>query len=175
MTSPISKLRLLAIVLMTATSLLCNAQDAQMGQLIDQLVTSIDRSQPQTFLEGIAGLKRLEAMYPDAVAPKFYTALESLNFSVLNPHAEQTDAMLEETGRRIEELEKRQDMDQSDLNTLKGFLYMVRIVQDPAQNGRRYYMDVIRYFDKALKLNPDNELAKGLQEKFFEGMNQSMQ
>ncbi len=175
MTSPISKLRLLAIALMTATSLLCNAQDAQMGQLIDQLVTSIDRSQPQTFLEGIAGLKRLEAMYPDAVAPKFYTALESLNFSVLNPHAEQTDAMLEETGRRIEELEKRQDMDQSDLNTLKGFLYMVRIVQDPAQNGRRYYMDVIRYFDKALKLNPDNELAKGLQEKFFEGMNQSMQ
>ena len=111
-------------------------------------------------------------MYPDAVAPKFYTALESLNFSVLNPHAEQTDAMLEETGRRIEELEKRQDMDQSDLNTLKGFLYMVRIVQE---NGRRYYMDVIRYFDKALKLNPDNELAKGLQEKFFEGMNQSMQ
>ena len=175
MTSPISKLRLLAIALMTATSLLCNAQDAQMGQLIDQLVTSIDRSQPQTFLEGIAGLKRLEAMYPDAVAPKFYTALESLNFSVLNPHEEQTDAMLEETGRRIEELEKRQDMDQSDLNTLKGFLYMVRIVQDPAQNGRRYYMDVIRYFDKALKLNPDNELAKGLQEKFFEGMNQSMQ
>lgn len=175
MTSPISKLRLLAIALMTATSLLCNAQDAQMGQLIDQLVTSIDRSQPQTSLEGIAGLKRLEAMYPDAVAPKFYTALESLNFSVLNPHAEQTDAMLEETGRRIEELEKRQDMDQSDLNTLKGFFYMVRIVQDPAQNGRRYYMDVIRYFDKALKLNPDNELAKGLQEKFFEGMNQSMQ
>ena len=175
MTSPISKLRLLAIALMTATSLLCNAQDAQMGQLIDQMVTSIDRSQPQTFLEGIAGLKRLEAMYPDAVAPKFYTALESLNFSVLNPHAEQTDAMLEETGRRIEELEKRQDMDQSDLNTLKGFLYMVRIVQDPARNGARYYMDVIRYFDKALKLNPDNELAKGLQEKFFEGMNQSMQ
>ena len=175
MTSPISKLRLLAIALMTATSLLCNAQDAQMGQLIDGLVTSIDRSRPQTFLEGIAGLKRLEAMYPDAAAPKFYTALECLNFSVLNPHAEQTEAMLEETGRRIEELEKRQDMDQSDLNTLKGFLYMVRIVQDPAQNGRRYYMDVIRYFDKALKLNPDNELAKGLQEKFFEGMNQSMQ
>ena len=175
MTSPISKLRLLVIALMVATPFFCNAQDARMGQLIDQLVVSIDRSQPQAFLEGIAGLKRLEAMYPDAVAPKFYTALECLNFSVLNPHAEQTESMLEEVGRRIKDLETRKDMDQSDLNTLKGFFYMVRIVQDPAQNGRRYYMDVIRYFDKALKLNPDNELAKGLQEKFFEGMNQSMQ
>ena len=175
MTSPISKLRLLAIALMTATSLFCNAQDAQMGQLIDQMVTSIDRSQPQAFLEGIAGLKRLEAMYPDAVAPKFYTTLDILNFSVLNPHAEQTDAMLDEAGRRIAELEARKDMDQSDLNTLKGFLYMVRIVQDPAQNGRRYYMDVIKCYDKALKLNPDNELARGLQEKFLDGMSQSMQ
>ena len=175
MTSPISKLRLLVVALMTATSLFCNAQDAQMGQLIDQMVTSIDRSQPQAFLEGIAGMKRLDAMYPDAVAPKFYTTLEILNFSVLNPHAEQTDAMLDEAGRRIAELEARKDMDQSDLNTLKGFLYMVRIVQDPAQNGRRYYMDVIKCYDKALKLNPDNELARGLQEKFLDGMSQSMQ
>ena len=33
----------------------------------------------------------------------------------------------------------------------------------------------VKYYDKALKLNPDNELAKGLQEKFLDGMNQSMQ
>ena len=175
MTSPISKLRLLAIALMVATPLFCNAQDARMGQLIDQLVTSIDRSQPQAFLEGIAGLKRLEAMYPDAVAPKFYTALESLNFSVLNPHAEQTDAVMEGAGQLIQDLEKNPAMDQSDLNTLKGFFYMVRIVQDPAQNGARYYMDVIQYYDKALKLNPNNELAKGLQQQFFDGMNKAMQ
>ena len=175
MTSPISKLRLLAIALMTATSLLCNAQDARMGQLIDELVTSIDRDQPQTFLEGIAGLKRLEAMYPDATAPKFYTALECLNFSVLNPHAEQTEAVMEGAGQLIQDLEKNPAMDQSDLNTLKGFFYMVRIVQDPAQNGARYYMDVIKYYDKALKINPDNELAKGLQQQFFDGMNKAMQ
>ena len=175
MTSPISKLRLLAIALMVATPLFCNAQDARMGQLIDQLVTSIDRNQPQTFLEGIAGLKRLEAMYPDATAPKFYTALQCLNVSVLNPHAEQTESMLEEVGRRIKELDARKDMDQSDLHTLKGFLYMVRIVQDPARNGARYYMDVIQHYDKALKLNPDNELAKGLQQQFFDGMNKAMQ
>ena len=175
MTSPISKLRLLVVALMTATSLFCNAQDAQMGQLIDQMVTSIDRSQPQAFLEGIAGLKRLEAMYPDAVAPKFYTTLEILNFSVLNPHAEQTEAVMEDAGQLIQELEKRPATDQSDLNTLKGFFYMVRIVQDPAKNGARYYQDVIKYYEKALKINPENGLAKALQQQFLDGMNKAMQ
>ena len=175
MTSPISKLRLLAIALMVATPLFCNAQDARMGQLIGQSVAKIDRTAPETFLTCIAELKRIDAMYPDAVEPKYYTALESLNFSVLNPHAEQTDAVMEGAGQLIQDLEKNPAMDQSDLNTLKGFFYMVRIVQDPAQNGARYYMDVIKYYDKALKINPDNELAKGLQQQFFDGMNKAMQ
>ncbi len=29
-------------------------------------------------------------------------------------------------------------------------------------------------YEKALKINPDNELAKQLQQKFFEGMKQAM-
>jgi hypothetical protein len=62
--------------------------------------------------------------------------------------------------------------DQSDICTLRGYLYMVRIVQNPAQNGQRYYIDVMQNYEKALKLNPDNLLAKQLQQKFFEGMKQ---
>ncbi|MCR5351739.1 MAG: hypothetical protein K6E35_04525 [Bacteroidales bacterium] len=174
MTSLISKISFVAVALMMAVSL-CNAQDARMGQMIDQVVTRIDRNDPQAFLTGIAELKRIEAMYPDVVTPKYYTALESLNFSILNPHAEQTEVLMEEVGERIQALEERKDTDQSDLYTLKGFFYMVRIVQDPARNGQRYYFDVMKYYEKALKINPDNELAKGLQEKFYEGMNQSMQ
>ena len=50
---------------------------------------------------------------------------------------------------------------------------MVRIVQDPATNGQRYYLDVQQYFEKALKLNPDNALAQQLQQKFQEGMRQA--
>ena len=56
--------------------------------------------------------------------------------------------------------------------TLRGFLYMVRIVQNPAQNGQRYYMDVMQNYEKALRLNPNNALAQQLQQKFLEGMKQ---
>ena len=49
---------------------------------------------------------------------------------------------------------------------------MVRIVQNPVQNGPRYYLNVMQDFEKALKLNPDNQLARQLQQKFLEGMRQ---
>jgi hypothetical protein len=50
---------------------------------------------------------------------------------------------------------------------------MVRIVQDPAVNGQRYYMNVMQNYEKALKINPNNQLAQQLQQKFLEGMKQA--
>jgi hypothetical protein len=67
-------------------------------------------------------------------------------------------------------MEQMENADPSDVCTLRGFLYMVRIVQNPAQNGQLYYMDVMQNYEKALRLNPDNQLAKQLQQKFLEGM-----
>jgi hypothetical protein len=101
-------------------------------------------------------------------------ALQSLNFSVMNPHAPQTESLLTETEQAITKMEQMNHADQSDICTLHGFLYMVRIVQNPAQNGQRYYIDVMQNFEKALKVNPDNQLAKQLQQKFFAGMKQQM-
>jgi len=111
-------------------------------------------------------------MFPDSIQPKHQMALQSLNFSVMNPHATQTESLLAETQQTITRMEQMGNADPSDICTLRGFLYMVRIVQNPAQNGQRYYLDVMENFEKALKLNPDNLLAKQLQQQFFEGMRQ---
>ena len=99
-------------------------------------------------------------------------ALQSLYFSVMNPHAPQTENLLAETEQTITTMEQMKNADLSDICTLRGFLYMVRIVQNPAQNGQRYYIDVMQNYEKALKLNPDNQLARQLQQQFFEGMRQ---
>ena len=124
-------------------------------------------------LNSIAELKRVHAMFPDSIQPKYEMALQSLNFSVMNPHAEQTENLLADAEQTINQLEQK-GANQSDVCTLRGFLYMVRIVQNPAQNGQRYYMNVMQNFEKALKFNPDNQLAKQLQQKFFEGMQQAV-
>ena len=130
-------------------------------------------STPEAFLNCIAEMKRIDAMFPDSVQPKYQTALQSLNFSVMNPHAAQTENLLAEAEQTITKMEQMKNADQSDICTLRGFLYMTRIVQNPAQNGQRYYLDVMQNFEKALKLNPENQLAKQLQQKFFEGMKQA--
>ncbi len=34
-------------------------------------------------------MKRIDDMFPDSIQPKFQIALQSLNYSVMNPHAPQ--------------------------------------------------------------------------------------
>ena len=171
MTFQISKIRVIAIALFMMATVSIQAQESvPMQALIGQSLSKIQASTPETFLNCIAELKRIDAMFPDSIQPKYQMALQSLNFSVLNPHASQTENLLADAEQAISQLEKMKGADASDLCTLRGFFYMVRIVQDPAQNGQRYYMNVMQNYEKALKLNPNNQLAKQLQEKFFEGM-----
>ena len=172
MTSRIFNRRLLAVTLtVLATLTLCSAQDVPMGALIGQSMAKLQQDPtPEAYQTCVAELKRIDAMYPGTPVPQYYIALQSLNFAVTNPHAEQTENLVSEAEQAIRKLEETPGADQSDLYTLKGFLYLVRIVQDPAQNGQRYYLDVMDDYEKALKLNPENALARQLQEKFFEGM-----
>ena len=172
MTSLTFKNRLVAVLLsmMTAFSI-CYAQDAQMGKLIGESLSKLQQdSSAEAFRNCIAELKRVDAMYPDSAVPKYHIALQSLLFSVTNPQAEQTDSLVAEAEQAISQMEEIKDADQSDICTLKGFLYMVRIVQDPAKNGPRYYLDVTDYYEKALKINPDNKLAQQLLQKYLERM-----
>ena len=157
MTSQISK-QIAAIIVFVFTGVInIHAQQASADDMLNQL----------------ARLKRIEAMQPDSIQPKYQLALQSLSFAVTFPHASQTENVVAEAEQAITKMEKMKDADPSDICTLRGFLYMVRIVQNPAQNGPRYYINVMQNFEKALRLNPDNALARQLQQKFLEGMQQA--
>ena len=175
MTSQTFNNRILAIVLFLMATVSINAQQtAPMRALIGQSLSKMQQSDPQSVLNGIAELKRIDAMFPDSIQPKYQIALQSLVCAVSNPKAETTNNLMAEAEQTINQLGEMKQMDQSDLFTLRGFLDMVRIVQNPAQNGQRYYLSVMENFDKALKINPDNALAQQLQQKFQEGMKQAM-
>ena len=172
MTSQTFKNRVLVICLLMMTTVSVFAQQPSMRALIGQSLSKLQQPTPEAFLNCVAEMKRIDAMFPDSIQPKYQMALQSLNFSVMNPHAPQTENLLKEAEQTITTLEQMTSANPSDVCTLRGFLYMVRIVQNPAQNGQRYYIDVMQNYEKALKLNPDNQLARQLQQKFFEGMKQ---
>lgn len=174
MTSQISKIRVLVIAFFMMASVNIQAQQSDMQALIGQSLSKLEQPTPEAFLNCIAEMKRIDVMFPDSIQPKYQMALQSLNFSVMNPQAPQTENLLAETEQTIAKLEQMKNSDQSDICTLRGFLYMVRIVQNPAQNGQRYYIEVMQNYEKALKLNPNNQLAKDLQQKFYEGMRQHL-
>ena len=166
------KNRVLVICLVMMTTVSVYAQQPSMQTLIGQSLSKLQQPTPEAFLNCVAEMKRIDAMFPDSIQPKYQMALQSLYFSVMNPHAPQTDNLLAEAEQTITKMDLMKNADPSDVCTLRGFLYMVRIVQNPAQNGQRYYLDVMENYEKALKLNPDNQLARQLQQQFFEGMRQ---
>ena len=166
------KHNVLAICLVMMTTVSIHAQQPNMQALIGQSLSKLQHPTPDAFLNCVAEMKRIDAMFPDSIQPKYQMALQSLYFSVMNPHAPQTDNLLAEAEQTIMKMDLMKNADPSDVCTLRGFLYMVRIVQNPAQNGQRYYIDVMQNYEKALKQNPDNQLAQQLQQQFFEGMRQ---
>ena len=173
MTFQIFKNRVTAIALFLMAAVSINAQEMPMQALVGQSLSKLRQEAPETVLNCVAELKRIDAMFPDRILPKYQMALQSLVYAVKNPHAQQTENLLSETEQTIGKMEQMKGADLSDICTLRGFLYMVRIVQDPAQNGQRYYLEVMQNYEKALRLNPDNALAKQLQQQFLEGMKQA--
>ena len=164
-----------AIALCLMASVSINAQESvQMQALIGQSLSKLQQQTPEATLNCIAELKRIDAMFPDSIQPKYQMALQSLSFSVSNPQAEQTENLLKDAEQTINKMEQMKGADLSDVCTLRGFLYMVRIVQNPAQNGQRYYMNMMQNYEKALKINPNNQLAQQLQQKFLDGLKQAM-
>ena len=143
--------------------------------LVFASVMNLHAQQPAAddMLNQLAMLQRLEAMQPDSIGPKYQLALQSLNYAITHPHGEPTERVLAQAQETINKMAEMKGADQSDLCTLRGFLLMVRIVQNPAQNGQKYYLDVMQNYERALKLNPHNTLAQQLQAKFVEGMKQA--
>ena len=176
MTSQISKsiVIVIACLFMAVSNINAQQQQLPMAALIGQSLSKLQDYTPEKALACIAELKRIDAMFPDSIQPKHQAALQSLYYAVQFPHAEQTKSLLADVEQTIGKIGQMPNYDASDLCTLKGFFYMVLIVQDPTQNGVRYYRDVLENYDKALKLNPDNQVAKDLQQKFMDGMSKAV-
>ena len=162
MTSQISKpvatcLRRLFVLVLILFSYVCVHAQQQQPSLTEQL----------------AALQRLEAMQPDSLSPKVQQAVLLLGYVCTNPQDSRSQQYVDEAQRiigKIEALKPQKVSDRSDLATLHGFYYTALIVMNPQQNGPRYYRQALDHLDEALKLNPENMMARMLSERFKEGM-----
>ena len=97
MTFQIFKNRVTAIALFLMAAVSINAQEMPMQALVGQSLSKLRQEAPETVLNCVAELKRIDAMFPDSILPKYQMALQSLIYAVQNPHAQQTENLLSET------------------------------------------------------------------------------
>ena len=90
------KHNVLVICLLMMTTVSVFAQQPSMQALIKQSLSKLQQPTPEAFLNCVAEMKRIDAMFPDSIKPKYQMALQSLYVSVMNPHAPQTDNLLAE-------------------------------------------------------------------------------
>lgn len=169
MTSQISNrvIALLFSALLSVQSFM--AQTSSMESLVGQSLSQLQNPTAESYINCVAQLQRVEAMYPDSVLPKYQLALQSLVFVVQNPADPQASSMLKLAEQRIRSLESMPAVDASNLHTLQGFYYTAVIVQTPSL-APTCYRDALDHFEKALQLNPDNALARNLQAQFMANM-----
>ena len=140
-----------------------------------QQQSSMPQQQQPSLAQQLAALQRLEAMQPDSIGPKYQQTALLLGTVCTNPKDSKAQQYIDEAQRiisKIEALKPQRAADRSDLATLRGFYYTAVIVTDPQQNGPRYYRQALDNFDEALKLNPGNKMARMLQQRFMQGMQQ---
>lgn len=148
--------------------------DTQLSGWVQKAISGVKPGQAETVLDALAKLQRVSDMQPDSALPKTTAATLCLKFAISNPSAKESQTLIESAQSTISQLEKMPAADASDVATLWGFYYLTLIVQDPMHNGPAYYQTVPDYLNKALKLNPDNQLARQLLEGFEQGMKQAI-
>ena len=83
---------LMSVFFMTTSVVIYAQQSTMQGQYLAKL----QQPTSESILNCIAEMKRIDDMFPDSIQPKFQIALQSLNYSVMNPHAPQTENLLKE-------------------------------------------------------------------------------
>ena len=151
-----------------------NAQNQNQFDIqLETTLRNINSDDAASVSKGMDELKRIASQYPAAWLPTYYQTLFALQYAVRFTHDNHSSPFLEAAKTGIEALRTKPAADQSEVLTLNGFYYTALIVQNPAQNGQKYYMDAITNYKSAIGANPANPRPRLLLYIFFENMSKA--
>ena len=157
------------VALMCATSM--NAQNNnQFDAQLKTTLSNVKADEPISIVKGMDELKRMETQYPDAWLPTYYRVFYALQYAARDPQSDYSSLFLDAVKDDVEALQTKNDVDRSELFTLKGFYYTALITQNPVENGKLYYRDAISCYKSAIGINPSNPRPRILLYMFFDIM-----
>lgn len=165
--------KFIVIVAFVCTTNVSAQNPNQFDAQLETTLRNINSDDAASVSKGMDELKRIASQYPDAWLPTYYQTLFALQYAVRFPHDNHSSSFLEAAKTGIEALRTKPAADQSEVLTLNGFYYTALIVQNPAQNGQKYYIDAITNYKSAIDANPTNPRPRLLLYIFFENMSKA--
>ena len=114
---------------------------------------------PADFVQARNQLERLNLVAPDNWLILYYLAYTDVELSFRIPTKEEKMRYLDEAHTYLKKLSDLSDADFSEVYTLRGYQIYALIATDPQTNGPKYFSDVSTWYEKALRINPNNPRA----------------
>lgn len=126
--------------------------------MLENIRKIYDASSIEAYRESANVFDRIAAKESDKWEPLYYSAFGYLMMASMSREGDPKDQYLDFAMERIEKgLELAPE--ESELVTLEGFAYMLRVTVDPMNRGPKYSPMAIQTFQKAISLNPENPRA----------------
>ena len=131
--------------------------DAVYVQAMTKTVAKLDSSYTVPLLRQQKNqFDRIASTYPKEWLPVYYSAFCNIQSVYMNPKADGNAILLDEAKEKLSGLDKFQDIDKSEINTLWGYYYTAFISLDPQTNGAKYFGQVISFYKEAIAQNEQN-------------------
>ncbi len=131
-----------------------NAQSNQYATAMkDNLEKMSNWSEPPQSLA--AAFERIAKAEQNQCLPYYYAVYSTVTQSYNQSNADQKDKTLDQAQTYLDAAEKL-NPDSSECMVLQGYLYIARLQVDPMGRGAEYSQKANEYYDKAIKLNPEN-------------------
>ena len=141
------------------TTLASNANDARYIETMAKSIEAVYKGQtPEEIQQAINVLDRIGSAEKTKWEPYYYASFGYVMMATKEKDAAKKDAYLDQATAEIDKATAILAND-SEIVTIEGFIYMIRLSVDPDARGRKFSGLAMQSFGKAVKLNPENPRA----------------
>lgn len=132
-----------------------NQYEQAMSGAIQKMCNAKDM---QNYLDAIATFERIGAKETDQWLPQYYAGLGYVWASHMAQDGQQIDGLLDKAQIYVDKA-KKLSPDNDEILTLQGYIYMMKVVVDPASRGPELSGLALQTFGRAVGINKNNPRA----------------
>ncbi len=145
------------VLAFVCSSVYAQSTDAIYEQAMSKAVAKLDSSYTIPALKQQKNqFDRISSKYTKEWLPVYYSVYCNVQSVYMNAKAENSVALLDEAKEKLSALEKFENTDKSEVNTLWGYYFTALISLDPQNNGAKYFGQVMSYYKQAIAEDADN-------------------